>query len=264
MTTWFTRASVGAFALAVLSLASCKKDETQVVLKTAAAPALTVSTTTPDLVLTTANANTTGETFTYTAADFGYQSVTSYAVQVDKKGGDFSNPQTFPGGSTAGAVTLSKSQLANAFFALGYAYGANAQVDTRVVASVSANAPTQVSPVVTLTATPTPVCIPDASGRSWSIIGPAGDGWSADRTMTYDCYSQNYILKTTLNAGDFKFRVNKDWTVNLGGTGTLSAGAPLTLNGANLTIATAGTYTVTLSITTDGSGNVTGGTAVVK
>lgn len=264
MNTWFTRVASGAFALLVLSVASCKKDESQVVLKSAAAPALTASTTTPDLVLTTTNANTTGATFTYTAADFGFQSVTTYTLQIDKKGGDFSSPQTFTAGSTAGAVSLTKSQLANAYFALGTAYGATAQVDTRVVASVGASAPTQVSPVITLTATPTPVCIPNATGRNWSLIGPAGTDWNTDKALTYDCYTQTFKSTMKLNAGEFKFRANNDWGVNLGGTGSLATGATLTTNGANLSIATAGTYTITLSVNTDGTNAVTGGTATVK
>lgn len=265
MTTWFTRAAAGAFALAVLGVASCKKDESQVVLQTAAAPSLTTSTAAPDLVLTTTNANATAATFTYTAADFGFPAVTTYTLQLDKKGGNFSSPQTFNGGSTAGTITLTKSQLANAYFALGTAYGATAQVDARVVASVSASAPTQISPVVTLTATPTPVCIPNTSGRNWSIIGPAGADWNTDKALTYDCYTQTFKATMPLNVGEFKFRANNDWGTNLGsGTGTLSSGASLTNGGPNLSIATAGTYTITLSVTTDASNNVTGGTATVK
>lgn len=264
MNSLVTRFATGAFALLVLSVASCKKDESQVVLKSAAAPALTTSTTTPDLVLTTTNANATGATFTYTAADFGFPSVTTYTLQIDKKGGNFSNPQTFNGGSTAGTITLSKSQLANAYFALGTSYGATAQVDTRIVASVSPTAPTQVSPVVTLTATPTPVCIPNSTGRTWSIIGPAGADWNTDKALTYDCYTQTFKATMPLNAGEFKFRANNDWGVNLGGSGSLATGATLKPGGDNLSIATAGTYTITLSVNTDGTNTVTGGTATVK
>lgn len=265
MNTWFTRVTAGVLTLAALSLTACKKDETQVVLSTSAAPSLTTSTATPDLVLTTANANATGATFTYTAANFGFQAATTYTLQLDKKGGDFSAPQSFSGGSTAGTITLTKAQLANAFFALGYAYGAASQVDTRIVASVGAAAPTQVSPVVTLSATPTPVCIANATGRNWSLIGPAGTDWSTDKALTYDCYSQTFKATMTLNVGEFKFRANNDWSVNLGGgTGTLSAGESLTNGGPNLSIATAGTYSITLTVNTDGTNTVTGGTVVVK
>lgn len=264
MNTWFTRLAVGALALATLDLTSCKKDESQVVLQPAAAPSLTASTTTPDLVLTTANAGTTGEVFTYTAADFGYQAVTSYTLQIDKKGGDFSSPQSFSGGGTAGTITLTKGQLVSALLNLGATPGAATQADVRVVASVGTAAPSQVSAVTTISGTPTPVCVPNVAG-SWSIIGPAGDGWSSDRALNYDCYSQSFKLTTTLNAGEFKFRQNNAWTTNLGaGSGTLSKGATLKTGGDNLSIATAGTYTITLSVTTDASGNVSGGSATVK
>ncbi|MGI4834565.1 MAG: SusE domain-containing protein [Janthinobacterium lividum] len=265
MNTWFTRVATGAFALLVLGVTACKKDESQVVLKSSAAPALTASTATPDLVLTTTNANATGATFTYTAADFGFSSVTTYSLQIDKKGGNFSSPQTVSTGATAGTFTLTKSQLANAFFALGYAYGATSQVDVRVVASVSASAPTQVSPVVTLTATPTPVCIPNTTGRNWSLIGPAGVDWSTDKALTYDCYTQTFKATMPLNVGEFKLRANNDWTEALGGAAAnLATGASVSLTGGNLSIAKAGTYNITLAVSVDDQKKITGGTLTVK
>ncbi|QKG55899.1 SusE domain-containing protein [Hymenobacter sp. BRD128] len=265
MTSWFTRLTAGVLLLAAANLTSCKKDESQVVIKPTAAPALTASTTTPNLALTTTNSNATAATFTYTAANFGYQSATTYTLQFDKKGGNFSSPVSYPGGTAAGAITLTTAQLVKVFTNLGYTYNSTSQVDARVVATVgNASAPQQASPVVTITGTPTPLCVANTFGGSWSLIGPAGDGWSSDRALTYDCYTQTFTLRSALNAGEFKFRANNDWSVNLGGNGDLSKGAALTTNGPNLSIATAGTYTITLSVNTDASGAVVGGTAVVK
>ncbi|NML65323.1 SusF/SusE family outer membrane protein [Hymenobacter sp. RP-2-7] len=268
MNTWFTRVATSAFALLVLGVTACKKDESQVVLKTAAAPALTTSTTAPDLVLTTTNANATAATFTYTAADFGFPAVTTYSLQIDKKGGTFSSPQVVASSTTPGTFTLTKSQLANAFFALGVAYGATAQVDARVVASVSTTAPTQNSSVVTLTGTPTPVCVPNTTGRTWSLIGPAGTDWNTDKALTYDCYTQTFKATMPLNAGEFKFRANNDWGVNFGTAGNtgditnsaLAKGVTLVNGKNNLQITTAGTYTITLSPSADG----TTGTVIIK
>lgn len=266
MNTWFTRAAAGLLACAALNLTSCKKDESQVVLTTAAAPTLTASTTSPDLVLTTTNANATAATFTYTAADFGFPAATTYTLQIDKKGGNFSSPQTFAAGTSAGTVSLTRSQLANAYFNLGTAYGATAQVDARVVASVSAAAPSQTSQVVTLTATPTPVCVPNTTGRTWSLIGPAGTDWNTDKPLTYDCYSQTFKATMKLNVGEFKFRANNDWTVNFGvtaatstvTTSSLASGISLVNNNNNLQITTAGTYNIVLAPSADGtSGSVT-------
>lgn len=268
MTTWFTRVAVGAFALVALSFSSCKKDETQVVAKNVAAPSLMSSTATPDLVLTATNSSATAATFTYTAADFGYAAAVTYSLQIDKKGGNFTNPQTFNGGTTAGTITLTKAQLANAFFTLGVVSGTTAQVDTRVVAllttTASVSTPTQASSVVTLTGTPTvapPACTPNTTGRTWSLIGPAGTDWNTDRALTYDCYTQTFKATMSLNVGEFKFRANNDWTVNFGTAGNTSAitlgslaqGIPLVNNNNNLQIPTAGTYTITLAPSADGT-----------
>ena len=61
--------------------------------------------------------------------------------------------------------------------------------------------------------------------------------------MTWD--ATNKVLKVTLNmtAGAFKFRANDDWAVNVGG----NMGA-LTQDGANIPVAAAGNYTITLDV----------------
>jgi hypothetical protein len=80
----------------------------------------------------------------------------------------------------------------------------------------------------------------------WSIIGDATlGGWGTDTDMkgVNDGKSNNYSIKTTLTTGALKFRFQHKWDVNLGGS--LAA---LTNNGDNITITTAGTYTITLDV----------------
>ena len=80
------------------------------------------------------------------------------------------------------------------------------------------------------------------SANTWAIIGDAtAGGWSTDTPMTWDAGNQVFTVTGDLGAGSFKFRANQAWTVNLGG----SLGA-LTQGGDNLSIATAGNYTITL------------------
>ncbi len=53
--------------------------------------------------------------------------------------------------------------------------------------------------------------------RSWGIIGDAlPDGWNSDVDMTWDPMSESMEININLTAGQFKFRSNDDWTVNLG------------------------------------------------
>lgn len=269
MKNWLTQ-GLGLCAIVVLSLtAACKKDETQAVLTPGAAPTLKASTTTPNLALTTANSGTTAVSFDYTAANFGYSAAATYTLQFDKKGGSFTNPVTYTGGIAAGTTALTTAQLVNIFSSLGYPFNASSQVDVRVVASVGAAAAPAVSSVVTLTGTPVPLCIPNTFGGNWGIVGPAAGGWPGatptDRMLTYDCYTQTFTIRTALTAGALKFRANQDWGTNLGGSATtFASGVPLSLNGSDLAITTPGTYTITLSITTNTSGGVSGGTVTIK
>jgi hypothetical protein len=80
----------------------------------------------------------------------------------------------------------------------------------------------------------------------WGIIGSATkDGWNSDQKMTYDPATGLWSLVLDLAVGEIKFRANSGWDINFGddgANGTLDAG------GANIPIATAGTYTVTMKL----------------
>ncbi|GAC1383486.1 MAG: hypothetical protein NVS3B25_28190 [Hymenobacter sp.] len=260
MKNWFF--NFAASAVVLLSFTACEKDESKVTLSTAAAPALTASATTAALSQSTASDKAV--TYTWQPANFGYAAVITYTLQFDKKGGNFSKPVTIDGGGKT-TRTLTVSELNGVFMDLGLPSGTAAQVDARVVASVGASAPTQTSAVTSITATPYTFCV--VPKQNWGLVGPAGDGWpgatATDRMLTYDCAARAFLLKTTLNADKFKFRADKDWSVNLGGTGNLATGTPLTLNGPDMMITTAGTYTIKLVVNTDAAGVVTGGTVTV-
>lgn len=77
----------------------------------------------------------------------------------------------------------------------------------------------------------------------WGVIGDATPGgWDNDTNMTWDEANGVFTVTLNLTAGSFKFRANDAWSYSLGGTL-----AELTSdNGANLPVAEAGTYTITL------------------
>ncbi len=82
-----------------------------------------------------------------------------------------------------------------------------------------------------------------ATKTVWGIVGDATPGgWDADTEMTYNPETRIWTINTALNSGDFKFRANNDWDINLGGNiGNLSYG------GDNITVQE-GTYTITLDL----------------
>jgi len=80
------------------------------------------------------------------------------------------------------------------------------------------------------------------SANRWGIIGSATPGgWDSDQNMTWDGTLKAMKITVDLTAGEFKFRANDGWDYNLGGD--INA---LTPNGANIAIASAGNYTITL------------------
>lgn len=77
----------------------------------------------------------------------------------------------------------------------------------------------------------------------WGIIGDATPGgWDTDTDMTWDASNSVFTITADLTVGQFKFRANDDWGMNLGG-----ALDGLTEGGDNIDIAEAGNYTITLN-----------------
>ena len=76
-----------------------------------------------------------------------------------------------------------------------------------------------------------------------SLIGSAVNGdssWGTDADMTFSTADGCWVYDGPLTAGEFKFRMNHDWTISWGG----SADALTNQNGANIALAADGNYIV--------------------
>lgn len=81
----------------------------------------------------------------------------------------------------------------------------------------------------------------------WGVIGgaiPPYD-WSADVDMTYNGQRQMWEVTGDFVAGEFKFRANDAWDLNLGDN---DADGSLEGGGANISIAADGNYTIRLDV----------------
>ena len=83
--------------------------------------------------------------------------------------------------------------------------------------------------------------------NSISIIGSVRGSWDTDIDMTYNENFKCWEARETLNAGEYKFRMNHDWGINWGG-----AMDNLEHNGANLQLAADGAYIIRFFINGDG------------
>jgi uncharacterized protein len=85
----------------------------------------------------------------------------------------------------------------------------------------------------------------------WGIIGTATpNNWDADQPMTYDVASNTWKITLHLKSGEFKFRANGTWDVNLGGS---QGDTGLKFDGNNLKLAADGNYTVSLLLNVAGN-----------
>lgn len=81
----------------------------------------------------------------------------------------------------------------------------------------------------------------------WGIIGAATPGgWDNSTPLTYNATTKIWSADMTLSAGEFKFRANNAWTIDLGGDP--DGDGSMNYSGPNLSVATGGSYHVVLDL----------------
>lgn len=82
----------------------------------------------------------------------------------------------------------------------------------------------------------------------WGVIGSATvGGWDASTDMEYDKATNCWSVTTELVAGEYKFRANNGWDINVGG----STSKLIFNDSNNLTLSEAGNYTIKLYLSND-------------
>jgi hypothetical protein len=120
-----------------------------------------------------------------------------------------------------------------------YNYGADAGSNVLVAGGGNINTTVEDDYAITLDLS-TPLAYTYRADR-WGIIGNATGSWDVDQNMAWDNVNKVFTATIDLVVGEIKFRANDDWGYNFGGDlGSLSEG------GANIQIAEAGNYTITL------------------
>lgn len=81
------------------------------------------------------------------------------------------------------------------------------------------------------------------TANRWGLIGNATPGgWDTDTNMIWNATNKVFTVTLDLTAGEFKFRANDAWDINVGGD--INA---LTQGGGNIAVSAAGNYTITLN-----------------
>ncbi|MDO3642781.1 MAG: SusE domain-containing protein [Mucilaginibacter sp.] len=236
MKTIFTK-SLAIGSIALLMLASCKKDEMKVVATSGKAGTLQASSNA--IVLTKADLDKTAVTFNFTSADFGYKAAVSNTLQIDAKSDNFAAPKEF----VIGAGKLSQSFTTVDFNALMLALhlptGSASDVSVRLKSQLSASLAPVYSNTMSITVTPFALV-------SYVYVPGAYQGWNpavADSLTSAkgDGIYTGIILFTGADLG-FKITTAKNWNNAYGDAG----GGNVSLSGGNLTAPGDGSYQITL------------------
>lgn len=237
-----------AFVLGILFIAGCEKDEVKVYISDSpTAPSLS-GPSAPNGLQFTKDDKDNSITFSWTAADFGFDASITYGVQVDKDA-SFSKPTTLlTSQDLSGSAKV--SDINSALLAMDYEIDVEGTVKCRVFAMVSPNADTAFSGISDYTVTPYETLI----DYPMIYVPGAYQGWAPGdvngRLFSYN-FDDTYqgIIRLT-GTGDIEFKVTPEpnWDNAWGGTLTDGTGT-LDPAGGNFTMP-AGTYEFTVNTST--------------
>lgn len=178
--------------------------------------------------------NELATTFVWNDTDNPTGTAVTYTIVAAKGGTNFATPVTI-GTTTNRYLNVTNGNLDIAAKAAGLAPLTEGQMDIRI------KTPTSVSNYFTIKIIPYQ---PD-----WGIIGSSTAlGWDNSTSMTFNPLTGKYSISTMLAVGEFKFRLDNSWAVNLGDNGN---NLSLENGGANIPITAAGNYTIVLNLSTN-------------
>ena len=226
----------------IFALSACNDDEDIIKLDPSTFVAPKVETPASSTIeLLEENAANTAMTFNWSAANYGTNTPPKYELQIDIKGDNFENHQVLTSTSTLTAdVTVKELNLA--VIALGLEPFKEGEIEYRIVSTVGTPGYQQlISNVNILKITPYPTDL----STNWGVVGSATpNGWDGPDVQFWKTDVTNvFVAYTDLKGGEIKFRQDKKWELDYGGSnGKLEKG------GKNIAV-DAGTYKITMDLT---------------
>ncbi|MEN8155816.1 MAG: SusE domain-containing protein [Bacteroidota bacterium] len=225
--------------LVLVSLFACEKVEKEPVAGLLESPAMQEPGAGSDYILTEATAVDTMATFKWSKADYGFQAATTYILEMDVAGNNFTAPVVL--GTTtdlAAAVTVGDmNNIMSNVLSLGPDVAHDMEV--RVISTLHETLDTAYSDVLAISVTPYyfevvyPVIYVPGSHQGWD---PAGAPNLA--AGKFDDKYEGYVWFADANT-EFKFTKEGNWDLNWGDD---SADGTLDQDGANILAAEAGYY----------------------
>jgi len=244
MRTMFTK-FLAFSSVALLMLASCKKDENRAIATSGTGGNLTASSTTPALSKT--NLTATAITFNLTSANFGFQAATTNTLQIDVASDNFAKPKETVLGAGVKTQSFTNLDFNNLLLALNMPTGQSSQVQARIKYQLSSTTAPVYSNVVNLTVTPFAI--------SSSVYVPgAYEGWKPSVADSLVSATSNGIYTGIINftGSDLNFKIVTSRSDSWNGTNYGVGSSPGTVSGSssagNLTAPADGGLLLTLDL----------------
>ncbi len=225
--------------VAALFLTACSDKETDPVLTLGNAPAIGSPANGTSIVLTEATAAESFPTFTWSAAEYGYDAAVTYSVEMDVAGNNFADPLVV-GTVNKTELTVNNEKINNLMLGLGLEGEVEHDMQFRISAKISPEVAVVYSNPITLKITPYTVVIVYPQLQ----VPGSYQGWAPDNNSTVifsvrsDEKYEGYIFINADNS-EFKYTKGPSWANNWGDN---DADGTLDKDGANIKAPLAGVY----------------------
>ncbi len=141
-------------SIIALLFAACEEKELTPVVDLGEGPSITAPSSGAAFVLDETQIDNQLVAFSWTAADFGFSAATTYTLELDKVGNNFSDPITLSSGNTLSTDEVTIGQLNNIMLTKELPADVSSSVEIRVCAKISDEVETLCSAPITLDVTP--------------------------------------------------------------------------------------------------------------
>lgn len=202
--------------LALFMFFACEEIEREPVVQLGDVPVLLTPSTGSVMEFQKLGAEENMVSFSWSKADFGFQSATSYTLQIDLAGNDFSEALDLVTINDT-SVVLTQAAMNTKLLGFGLQTDVAAELKARVVASVSQYVDKLYSATIDLTITPYASTFP-----SIYMIGAATGGWDPSLAVEVVSTGEPYQYTTityfdNADGRNFRFFNKPDWNESLGG-----------------------------------------------
>lgn len=196
---------------------ACENEPFEPVVGTYTAPVLSSTLSDGDFTLEEGNADDVLATVSWSKADFGFQSATTYTLLIDQKDSGFIAAKKLVT-TTDTSFQILTGKLNTVLLSMGVSAGNSGAIELKVTAKINDAVQTLESTVISFTASP----YEEGTYPSIYMIGAATGGW--DPALAVEVAStgepNKYYTTAYFDVADgtnFRFFTNPDWGSSLGG-----------------------------------------------